>query len=49
VADPSAIFVNYSSGDYRLSSASLQSAATTDGKMIGADIDAIKTAISGVY
>lgn len=49
VADPSAIFVDYSGGDYRLSSTSMQSAATTDGRMIGADIDALKTAISGVY
>jgi hypothetical protein len=49
VADPSTIFVNYAGGDYRLASGPMQSAATTDGRPIGADIDAIRAATSGVY
>lgn len=49
VADPSTVFVNYSGRDYRLSSTSMQSVATTDGRAIGADIDGIRSATSGVY
>jgi hypothetical protein len=49
VADPSTLFVNYKGGDYHLlSTAAMRSAATTDSKDIGADIDGIAAATDGI-
>jgi hypothetical protein len=49
-ADAAGLFVNYSGGDYHLASSNpMRSAATTDSKTIGADIDAIQAATEGVY
>jgi glutamine amidotransferase PdxT len=41
-------FVNFSGGDYRLASTSPYNDVGTDGKDVGADIDAINTATAGV-
>jgi len=42
-------FVNFSGGDYHLSPSSPYKNAGSDGKDLGADIDAIQAAIAGVY
>ena len=48
-ASAAGLFVDYSGRNYRLgSSSAMRSVATTDGKNIGADIDAIQAAIEGV-
>jgi hypothetical protein len=48
-ADANPMFVDYRGRNYRLaSSSSMRSATTTDGKDIGADIDAVEAATSGV-
>lgn len=44
----SAQFVNYSGGDYRLQPGSAYKDQGTDGKDLGADIDAVNSAINGV-
>ena len=38
-------FVDYAGGDYRLSGASKYRAAGSDGKALGADIDALDAAV----
>ena len=48
-ATPSALFVNFAARNYRLASGTaMRSAPTTDGRDIGADVDAIQAAIEGV-
>ena len=42
---PAVGFVDFAGGNYRLSDASKYKAAGTDGKPLGADIDAIEAAI----
>jgi len=48
-SSPSALFVNFAARNYRLASGTaMRSAPTTDGRDIGADVDAIQAAIEGV-
>jgi hypothetical protein len=46
---PAVGFVNFASGDYRLTSASRYKGLGTDGKDLGADMDAIDTALKKAY